>query len=518
MSKRGEEFKYVQMDKPPGNVFDLTHDVKTTFKMGKLIPTLVMECLPGDKVRIGQENMMRLTPMVAPVMHRIYADTHYFFVPNRLLWENWETWITNEYEAEPPYLESGSGDITPGCLLDYMGVPTMLASAADTFEINALPVKAYELVFDEYYRDENLVTERFTPALNGGNPYVWGTEPFPRSWMHDYFTSALPFAQKGDAATVPLVDSSFVQVQPQAFGDITDDPVFRRVSTGGIAPTGNISASATGAGSITDTGTMDVYFDPRGTLGVDLTSDAVTINTLRRAFKLQEWLEKNARGGTRYVEHILSHFGVRSSDKRLGRPEYLGGISQNIVVSEVLSTAETIDSSDNLVNPVGQMAGHGISTRGGTPVNYFVEEHGILIGITSVLPRTAYFQGLPKMYTRPTPLDYYWPSFAHIGEQEIKMKELYVAAADPEATFGYIPRYSEYKYISDRVHGEFRNTLLYWHMARTFLTEPALNEDFISSDPTSRIFAVEEGDHILAHIINKVKAFRRIPRFSNPRF
>lgn len=236
------------------------------------------------------------------------------------------------------------------------------------------------------------------------------------------------------------------------------------------------------------------------------------INSLRRAFKLQEWLERNARGGTRYIENILTHFGVKSSDARLQRPEYLGGSRGNMVISEVLSTADTENS------PVGQMAGHGISMTAGNEFSYYCEEHGWIIGIINVQPVTAYQQGLHKSLNRNDRLEYYWPSFANIGEQEVKRSELYVSDQDNDVTFGYIPRYAEYKYMNSRVAGEMRGNLSFWHLGRIFDQPPVLNQEFIESNPSTRIFAVEDQnvDHIYAHIFNNVKAQRKMPVFGTP--
>jgi hypothetical protein len=237
-------------------------------------------------------------------------------------------------------------------------------------------------------------------------------------------------------------------------------------------------------------------------------AEAATINTLRRAFALQRWLELNARSGTRYIESILANFGVQSSDGRLNRPEYIGGSKQKMTISEVLSTAQTIDQASNDV-PIGQMAGHGISVGGGNTFNYTAEEHGWIIGIINVQPKTAYSQGLPKKFSRVLDrLDYYWPSFANIGEQAILNQEVYCdngeTIQDLESTFGYIPRYAEYKYENNRVSGEMRDTLNYWHMGREFVSAPVLNDSFIWCDPTTRIFADESGAQIFAHIFNNI--------------
>jgi len=335
--------------------------------------------------------------------------------------------------------------------------------------------------------------------------------------MHDYFTSALPFAQKGDAVQIPLTtaDNQVVEL------NITGEPGLFEKATG---------AASTGGTVVNDNGPFPYHhsmhidgnpsgYDPNGNLTVDVQSDATDINTLRRAFRLQEWLEKNARGGTRYVENILAHFGIKSSDARLQRPEYIGGSKQNMVISEVLATAQS--TADNVA--VGTMAGHGISVGGGNTFNYKCEEHGFIIGIINVQPETAYQDGLHRSFTRFNRLDYAWPTFANIGEQEIRNKELVAElpnTSDPEGVFGYVPRYSEYKYMNSRVAGEFRTTLDFWHLGRRFNTAfpPALNESFISCYPSTRIFAVTESneDHIFAHVFNNISAVRKLPRYGIP--
>ena len=241
-----------------------------------------------------------------------------------------------------------------------------------------------------------------------------------------------------------------------------------------------------------------------------------SINELRRAFRLQEWLERNARGGTRYIEQILAHFGVKSSDARLQRPEYITGVKTPVVISEVLNTTG-IDGE----LPQGNMAGHGVAVTTGKFGSYFCEEHGWIMGIMSVMPKTAYQQGIPKMFQKFDNLDYYWPSFANIGEQEVKQSEIFAFTANDNNTFGYVPRYAEYKYMPSRVAGEFRTSLDYWHLGRKFDTQPTLNQTFIECDPsaTKRIFAVEEGaDTLYCHVLNKIQAIRPMPKFGTPMF
>ena len=530
-------FNSVKMTQVKKNVFDLSHDVKFSADMGYLVPTLCMECVPGDKVTLGCEALIRFAPMVAPTMHRIDAYTHYFFVPNRLLWENWEDFITNlGTEGDPPpafpyfVLDKDHTAILP--LLDYLGIPNPEAVAAEAdMNISALPFAAYQFIFNEYYRDQNLSGEVPFQLADGNNGVISGLAPSTtiasnlatirrRAWEHDYFTAALPFAQKGSAIDIPLgtvvPDDDLAGKFPhfrytdpanplapvpgdgsinQNFTDLTPPPPF------GIY-------SSADAGSSSDQNTL--FYDPAGTLSVEPT----TINDLRLAFRLQEWLEKNARGGTRYIENIRAHFGVKSSDRRLQRPEYITGTKSNVIISEVLNTTGTED------NPQGNMAGHGISVTNGKYGSYFCEEHGYIIGITSVIPKTAYQQGLPKHFLKTeSPLQYYWPSFAHLGEQEVLNKEIYAWGTNQNGVFGYVPRYSEYKYLPSRVCGDFRTTLDFWHLGRKFATQPQLNHDFIVCNPGKRIFAVTDGPQSLwCHMLHNIRAVRPMPKYGTPTF
>lgn len=509
-------FNTVPMKKPDSNRFPLDHDVKLSFGMGKVVPTCIMEVLPGDKFNIGVQNMLRFAPLVSPVMHRIKVDTHYFFVPNRILWPGWEDFIRGEAEVEPPTVLTSN--IQPTALGDYLGYPTGALSFTD-LKMSALPLAAYVKIWDEYFRDQNLQTERFVPLTAGDNSSAYldflEGDPFNRAWMHDYFTASLPFAQKGDAVTLPLTNSQSVPVT--VVGEYPTVPGSWRDAT-----TGNTAADGA-AGQVSGESVIDSdpsFYDPQGTLEVDVNEEAVTINTLRRAFRLQEFLEKAARGGTRYVEILKSYFGVKSSDARIQRPEFIGKWSQNMVISEVLATAQTeVDSS---TTPLGTMAGHGISVGGGATRSYYAEEWGFIIGVISVMPETAYQQGLHRSYSRFDRLDYAWPEFANIGEQEVKIKEVYANASPGtgptqlEGTFGYVPRYAEYKYMNSRVAGQFKTSLAFWHLGRIFGSVPQLNEDFIQCDPSLRIFAVEDGQHIYAHIFNNISAVRKLPMYGVP--
>lgn len=500
-------FNSVKMFKPKKNFFDLSHEVKLTFNMGELIPIMCTEAVPGDKFYINNQSLIRLAPMIAPMMHRCDLYVHYFFVPHRILWPNWEKFITNTLVGGVlpafPYIgmDVGTND-TYGPLADYFGIPTPIGNPSPIENVSALPFGAYVKIYNEYYRDQNLITALNDVLDDGNNTTNFDlTTLLMRCWEHDYFTSALPFAQKGAAVDLPLSFNDVpVRQNSQVAPNATD-------LQGVPADVTGVLAGVPDYGSLASSESLHAK--------TSLLSGTTTINDLRRATRLQEWLEKAARGGTRYVESILAHFGVHSSDKRLQRPEYITGIKTPVVISEVLQTGETAST------PQGNMAGHGTAIANGKGGSYYCEEHGYIMGIMSMMPKTAYQQGIPKHFLKINdPFEQYFPSFANIGEQAVLNKEVYAFQGAPGAdTFGYVPRYAEYKFEQNRVAGDFRNTLSFWTMARIFGSAPSLSAGFVTSDPTDRVFAVTDGsDHIWAHVYNQVKALRPMPKYGTPTF
>ncbi len=525
-------FNEILINKPKSNTFNLSHDRKMSMQMGTLTPTLVMDVLPGDKIKLNSTQMLRFAPMIAPVMHRIDVFTHFFFVPNRLTWSNWEDFITGGEDGLDnsvfPYIKCDSETTQPGSLTDYLGIPILPGAPGTVFqsEVSALPFAAYSLIFNEYYRDQNLIAKRPYELVDGfqGDAQSKLLQNLQnRAWQHDYFTSALPWTQKGPEATIPIAGAAPIMNDTSGTSyklpQLIDESLPRTVvANQAISSTGDGYMTAGNPGT-TNYGTLDLSDSHYADLSNATSS---SINDLRQAFRLQEFLEKNARGGSRYIEVIKSHFGVTSSDARLQRPEYLGGGKSPVTISEVLQTSESgVASTDP--TPQGNMAGHGINVGGSNNFSYYAQEHGYIIGIMSVMPKTAYFQGIPKHFKKFDKFDYYFPSFAHLGEQPITTEEIYAQSTiKDESVFGYTPRYAEYKHMLSSVHGEFRTTLEFWHMARKFDSQPYLNEEFINCDPTERIFAVQgtETDpveQIYAHIFHDLKATRLMPYFGTPK-
>ncbi|QCS37330.1 major capsid protein [Tortoise microvirus 86] len=515
-------FNAIRTPKVGSNTFDLSYDLKLSLNMGELIPVHCQEIVPGDKINMSTESLLRFAPLIAPVMHKVDVYQHFFFVPNRLTWSGWEKFITGDQGVAHPYLAAVHS--TNGELADYMGLPR--ATGID--RVNALPFAAYQMIYNEYYRDQNLSMEVPFQLRDGQQTLELQDELVKkrkRAWEHDYFTSALPFAQKGDPVTLPIITSN-VKVRPDDLPYSHQDTFQTTDGTPITAGNLDIDVFDGSIGIPKDASGNPVAFRAQNLVVTpdDMGNSAGTINDLRRAIKLQEWLEKAARGGSRYIESVLSHFGVRSSDARLNRPEYLGGSKQPMVISEVLQTSAPTTEGPT---PQGNMAGHGISVGGGKSFSYYAEEHGYIIGIISIMPKTAYQQGIPKHFSKFDYLDYYWPSFAHLGEQEIKNREVYYddKIADPtydplynDGVFGYTPRYAEYKFMPSRVAGDFQDSLSYWHMGRIFTSKPNLNQSFIEANPTTRVFAVEDPlvHKVYAHVFHRISAQRKMPIFGTP--
>lgn len=544
-------FSSIRVRKPKRTAFDLSHEVKLTCDFGELVPFFCQDVIPGDTFKVSVETFVRFAPLIAPVMHRVNVFTHFFFVPYRLVWDEWREFITGgeDGSAAPVFprvsmsgVHGPSNDLGIGSLADYLGVPVGngTASSSSNLKINLLPFRAYQLIWNEYYRDQNLQDEiDFSlasgifvgSAYNGdsSNPNIHGCREClqlrNRCWEKDYFTSALPFPQRFPSpVTVPVNGTVDILMKntgrPGVFQSLDGTELVQGSSVSVKNSNGNGQSQIFA-------GEKQVQYNPNNTLfGQFNDSSNITINELRRAFSLQRWLENNARAGSRYIEQILSHFGVRSSDARLQRPEYLGGGKSPVVISEVLQTSETANS------PQGNMAGNATSYGVSHSFKRFFEEHGIVLGILSILPRSNYQDGLPKLFGKFDKFDYYFPEFAHLGEQEIKHYEAYCDLSKSledsanSKLFGYTPRYAEYRFVNSSVHGFFRTDLNFWHLGRVFskTNQPALNGSFVevragnSSTGLNRIFAVEDTsyDRLWIQMYVKFLALRPLPKYGTP--
>lgn len=543
-------FTDVFVKKPGRSLFNLSHEKKFTANFGYLYPFLVMDCVPGDTIKMSSEFFVRTAPLVAPVMHRINVKINYFFVPNRLLWEDWENFITgvnqnetydasntnNGYFSNPvkPFVSAmtvAQSDISvlrDGSLMDFLGFPTLRPNDAiapgTSFNVDMMPFYAYNKIYADWYRNQN-VEGGYIGSHGSGEKDADHSVPYmrlrKRMYEKDYFTSALPFAQRGEPVPIPVTTAKSIKFNPDNASTIlrTENGVaFSNINLSGLKTDseGQVIASYTG---------NPVNFDNSSSLEVDANSATIgNINDLRIATRLQRWLEKNARVGGRYIEQILAHFGVHSSDARLQRAEYLGGYSVPIQISEVEQNNATIGLNvSGTDTPQGHLAGKGSSYGQSKPIKCFCEEHGWLIGLISILPRTSYQDGVPRMYKRSTKYDYYFPEFANLGEQDVTRDELFFDLSNRSnqdtSRFGFQERYCEYKYIPSTVHGEFKNNLQFWHLGRSFSSQPVLNKSFVEANPRNNIFAVEDNnvsDHFYIDLYNNVSALRPMPKQAIP--
>lgn len=489
-------FSNVKKAKVPRTAFNLSHEVKCTLDLGKLTPVLCQEVLPGDKFNIRSEALVKLAPLIFPIMHRVNCYIHYFFVPNRILWSDWQDFITNNKELTCPYFQAQKGDFSKHTLGDYLGLPYMPDMAGETaIKVNELPFRAYFKIWNDYYRDENLQLEIDINNLSTEQRRIL----MYSSWEKDYFTSALPWTQKGDPVKIPLD------------GQLT----FNRITTGGVTSDFPTSATTVQGLKEGDIGHLKLAGDPAGT-NIGISETELDINDLRLSNRLQMWLERNARAGSRYVEHLLAHWGVVSKDASLQRAEYIGGGVAPVVISDVMQTSESATT------PLGTPAGHGISVGNKFQANKFVDEHGFIFGIMRIVPKPAYYQGLPKMMFREVNTDFYYPEFANLGEQPVLNKELYLQGnTDDELEFGYQSRFAEYKYSSDRVHGEYKDSLEAFHLGRKFSNLPALNQNFVAmseaGDLEARVFSAGRDAHpFWVQLYHNIIASRPMPFYGTP--
>lgn len=532
-------FSQVPSAKIPRSAFNRSHGYKTTFDAGYLVPILVDEALPGDTLSLRVSAFARLATPLKPFMDNLFMDTFFFAVPYRLVWNNWEKFNGQQDNPDdstdyliPTQTSPNSTGYTVGSLQDYMGIPTDV----DDLVHSALPLRAYNLIYNEWFRDENLQDSVVVDKDDGPDSpsdYVL----LRRGKRHDYFTSCLPWPQKGPSVPLPL--GTYAPITSIANNGIDDPSVNGRIFVKSALGSykGFLSSDAQGSDNyITVEQSLWSSNDPNELLWqqqgdfagsadtgwnvADLSeATAATINSLREAFQLQRLYERDARGGTRYTEIIRSHFGVVSPDARLQRPEYLGGGSSVINVHPI---AQTSASETN--KPQGNLAAMGTAAIGGHGFTKSFTEHCIIIGLVNVRADLNYQQGLNRMWSRSTRWDFYWPALSHIGEQAVLVKELWAQGQDvttDDEVFGYQERYAEYRYKPSQITGQFRSTysssLDIWHLAQEFSAKPELNAAFIVDDPpVDRVIATPTEPHFLFDSYMHYNCVRPMPVYSVP--
>lgn len=501
----------------PRSVFDRSSGLKTTFDAGLLIPVFLDEVLPGDTFNLRTSLFGRLATPLFPIMDNAYLDLHFFYVPNRIIWDNFKRFM-----GEQPNPTSSTDFVIPrrtgltvseNSLSDYFGLPL-----GDNISVSDLPYRAYNLIYNDWYRDQNLQS---SAALNVGDN-ITPISSYPirrRGKRHDYFTSALPFPQKGDSVEIPLLGDAPITGLSVPLFDTPGGSVTGKETNGdNVTYSDSYNTSTQNGLYVKSSGgsqgsAPEIYADLSATSGA-------TINQLRQAFQIQKLLERDARGGTRYVELIKSHFGISNAggDARMQRPEFLGGGSVPLNVTPIAQTSETATTPQGSLAAMGTLSGNNIGfSRSFT-------EHGLVMGIASIRADLTYQQGINRMWNRSTRYDFYWPSLAHIGEQEILNREIYYSdnPGDVEV-FGYQERYAEYRYKPSQITGQFRSdaaqSLDAWHLSQDFSSLPNLGSAFIQEDPPfDRCIAVPTEPHFIFDFYFKLKCARPMPLYGIPGF
>lgn len=549
--------------------FDRSHVYKTTFDSGKLIPVFIDEVLPGDTTRMSVNYFARLATPIKPIMDNIYLDWFFFFVPNRLVWEHWQNFCFEQEDPDdrtdyviPTVTATGNSDnVYIGSLWDYFGLP--VNTSGNLSGISALPFRGVYLIYNEWFRDENLQksvkiqkgdanevlnstrsSEQPSWVFSSGTYIVPGLACPPRGKRHDYFTSALPWTQKGPGVSIGLAGTaSIVDPSPDdgyllhsnrtqlaavsAYGGEASSSGGKRIAAGDSSITFNrYSENFSGVGGFAGntSASTTLFAQPGSTyLGndsyVDLdTSSIFTINSLRTAFQMQKFYERLARGGSRYTEVLRSFFGVVSPDARLQRPEFLGSFTKMVNVNPIAQTSATDDTS-----PQGNLSAYGVTAAKFHGFTKSFVEHGYVFGFVCARADLTYQQGINKMWLRSTVYDFYWPTFAHLGEQAIELREIYAQGSEADTTvFGYQERYAEYRYKPSQITGKFRSSVVNgsldkWHLSQFFNNAPTLNEEFITENPPiERIIAVPSEPEFLIDIGFRYTTVRPMPMFGTP--
>lgn len=529
--------------------FDRSHVYKTTFNSGKLIPVFVDEVLPGDTTRMSVNYFARLATPIKPIMDNIYLDWFFFFVPNRLVWEHWQNFCFEQEDPDdstdyviPTVSATGnSNNAYIGSLWDYFGLP--VNTSGNLSGISALPFRGVYLIYNEWFRDENLQksvkiqkgdtnevldsarsAEQPSWVFTSGTSIVPGLACPPRGKRHDYFTSALPWTQKGPGVSIGLAGTANVVLSSN------NNPILFSGGVGNTAFTNmpvysakiNDEAQIRGY-NYTSEITNEDYLKFGSDVGLkayaDLDSSSIfTINSLRTAFQMQKFYERLARGGSRYTEVLRSFFGVVSPDARLQRPEFLGSFTKMVNVNPIAQTSATNDTT-----PQGNLSAYGVTA---SKFHGFIKsfvEHGYIIGFVCARADLTYQQGINKMWLRSTVYDFYWPTFAHLGEQAIELREIYAQGSEADTTvFGYQERYAEYRYKPSQITGKFRSSVVngsldVWHLSQFFKNAPTLNEEFITENPPiKRIIAVQDEPEFLLDVGFRYTTVRPMPMFGTP--
>lgn len=545
-------FSQIPATNIPRSVFDRSHNVKTTFNSGFLVPFYVDEVLPGDSFKLDASLFARLATPIVPFMDNVYLETFFFFVPNRLLWDHWQAFNGEKINPNDStdYLvpQATATNAQNLSLWDYMGLPT---NVANKLSVSALPFRAYYRIWNEWFRDENLQdSDTVGLQTNDETLDVSSLMPLRRGKRHDYFTSCLPWPQKGPGVEISIGGSADVSISSatgpftlQTQADISVkqgtasynipkgssfSPLYdfsANASSYGISGFVKASTSSSSLGSISSGGRGEelqvrsvdfVIPELQGTANL-ATATPISINDLRQAFQVQRLYERDARGGTRYTEILRSHFGVVSPDARLQRPEYLGGSSTRININPVQQTSGTTDTS-----PQGNLAAFGVAGDVFHGFSKSFVEHGIIIGLVNVRADLTYQQGVPRMWSRKGRFDYYWPALAHLGEQAVLNKEIFAqGSAEDDKVFGYQERWAEYRYFPGQITGKFRSTdpqsLDVWHLAQKFDTLPTLSKQFIEDNPPiERVVAVQDEPQFLLDSYIRLKCARPMPVYSVP--